>query len=73
MLSPRARRLRNGESRRRAPQRGGGEVARTTVDEVAVDIDVDDACHSEVVEVFSLNCSHIPSNFPGIYVYKLAC
>jgi hypothetical protein len=36
MPSPRARRVRNGESRCRAPERGGGEVARTVVNEVAV-------------------------------------
>jgi hypothetical protein len=35
MSSPRARRVRNGESRCRAPERGSGEVARTAVDEVA--------------------------------------
>jgi hypothetical protein len=35
MPSPRAKRVHNGESRCRAPERGGGEVARTAVDEVA--------------------------------------
>jgi hypothetical protein len=35
MPSPQARRVRNGESRCRALERGGGEVARTAVDEVA--------------------------------------
>jgi hypothetical protein len=32
--SPRARRMHNGESRCQALERGGGEVARTVVDEV---------------------------------------
>jgi hypothetical protein len=32
--SPRARRMHNGESRCQAFERGGGEVARTVVDEV---------------------------------------
>jgi hypothetical protein len=34
-VSPRARRVCNGESRCQAAERGGGEVARTAVNEVA--------------------------------------
>jgi hypothetical protein len=33
--SPRARRMHHGESRCQAPERGGGEFARTAIDEVA--------------------------------------
>jgi hypothetical protein len=49
--SPRARRVCNGESRCRAPERGDSEVARTAVDEVAAadsarrSCDVDAAGH----------------------------